>query len=291
MTIEDFNLLKVLGRGAFGKVMLVEKKDNKEVYALKSLRKDEIIDKEQIEHTKTEKMILEHVNHPYLVNLVYAFQTPEKIFFVMQFMRGGELFQHLRNSKRFEESRAKFYAGQILLALGHLHSKDIVYRDLKPENILMDDSGNVCLTDFGMAKIIRKNESSMSFCGTPEYLAPEIITGEGHNKAADWWSYGILVFEMLYGLPPFYNTNQNLMFQLIRDSDVKFPSKPETSEDVKDLIMKLLNKDQKKRLGNKDDSNEIMSHNWFKDIKWTSMEKKEVFCLFMIFSIFICFIH
>ena len=286
MTIDDFNLLKVLGRGAFGKVMLVEKKDTKEVYALKSLRKDEVIDKEQIEHTKTEKMILEHANHPYLVNLVYAFQTPEKIFFVMQFMRGGELFQHLRNSKRFDEPRSKFYASQILLGLGHLHSNDIVYRDLKPENILMDDNGNVCLTDFGMAKIIRKNETSMSFCGTPEYLAPEIITGEGHNKAADWWSFGILVFEMLYGLPPFYSQNQNTMFQLIRDADVRFPTKPETSEDVKDLILKLLNKDQKKRLGSKEDVNEIQIHPWFKDIKWAALEKKEVdFLFFNIFNI------
>lgn len=276
ITIEDFNLLKVLGRGAFGKVMLVEKKDTREVFALKSLRKDEIIDKEQIEHTKTEKMILEHVNHPFLVNLVYAFQTPEKIFFVMQFMRGGELFQHLRNSKRFDEARTKFYAAQILLALGHLHSKDIVYRDLKPENILMDDSGNVCLTDFGMAKIIKKNEASMSFCGTPEYLAPEIITGEGHNKAADWWSFGILIYEMLYGLPPFYHQNQNTMFNLIRDSDVRFSSKIETSDEVKDLILKLLNKDQKKRLGNKEDANEIMNHPWFKEMKWQALEKKEV---------------
>ncbi len=276
MTIEDFNLLKVLGRGAFGKVMLVEKKDTKEIYALKSLRKDEVIDKEQIEHTKTEKMILEHANHPFLVNLLYAFQTPEKIFFVMQFMKGGELFQHLRNSKQFDEPRSKFYASQILLALGHLHSMDIVYRDLKPENILMDDHGNVCLTDFGMAKIIRKNEASMSFCGTPEYLAPEIITGEGHNKAADWWSYGILIFEMLFGLPPFYSQNQNTMFQLIRDADVRFPTKPEISEEVKDLILKLLNKDQKKRLGSKEDFNEIQIHPWFKDIKWADIEKKEV---------------
>lgn len=208
--------------------MLVEKKDSKEIYALKSLRKEEIIEKDQLEHTKTEKMILEHINHPFLVSLVYSFQTPEKLFFVMQFMKGGELFQHLRNSKRFDENRlkslfnltcfyiicplikkiigrkncifskiffhmeiinsiynlncldslyyfnfkfrAKFYAAQILLALGHLHAKEIVYRDLKPENILMDENGNVCLTDFGMAKILRKNDVSMSFCGTPEYL-------------------------------------------------------------------------------------------------------------------------
>lgn len=170
VTLDDFNLLKVLGRGAFGKVMMVEKKDSQEIFALKSLRKEEVIENEQIEHTKTEKMILEHANHPFLVNLAYAFQTPDKIFFAMKFMKGGELFQHLRNSKRFDEYRAKFYTAQIALALGHLHSKEIIYRDLKPENILMDEAGNVCLTDFGMAKILRKNEIAMSFCGTPEYL-------------------------------------------------------------------------------------------------------------------------
>ena len=170
VTLDDFNLLKVLGRGAFGKVMMVEKKSTKEIFALKSLRKEEVIENDQLEHTKTEKMILEHVNYPFLVDLAYAFQTPDKIFFAMKFMKGGELFQHLRHAKRFDEYRAKFYTGQIALALGHLHSKDIIYRDLKPENILMDELGNVCLTDFGMAKILRKNEIAMSFCGTPEYL-------------------------------------------------------------------------------------------------------------------------
>lgn len=276
VTIDDFNLLKVLGRGAFGKVMLVEKKDSKEIYAMKSIRKEEIIDKEQIEHTKTEKMILEHANHPFLVNLAYAFQTPDKIFFVMQFMRGGELFQHLRVSRKFDEPRAKYYASEILLALGHLHSKDIVYRDLKPENILMDDSGHVSLTDFGMAKIIRKDEVAQSFCGTPEYLAPEIITSEGHGKPADWWSFGILIYEMMYGIPPFYNQNQSMMFQMIRDSDVRFPVNPATSEHAKDIILKLLNKDQKKRLGSISDVDEIKAHPWFKDIDFDKLLKREL---------------
>ena len=193
VSVNDFNLLKVLGRGAFGKVMLVEKKDTKEMFAMKSLRKDEIIDKDQLQHTKTEKLILELANHPFLSKLAYAFQTPEKIFFVMKFYKGGELFQHLRHSKRFDEKRAKFYAAQVGLALGHLHSQGIIYRDLKPENILMDEEGFIVLTDFGMAKMMKKNEVAMSFCGTPEYLAPEIISGEGHDKGADWWSYGILM--------------------------------------------------------------------------------------------------
>lgn len=154
VTVDDFTVLKVLGRGAFGKVMLVEKKDTNEWFAMKTIKKDDIIEKDQLEHTKTEKMILEHVNHPFLVNLAYAFQTPGCLFFIMQFMKGGELFQHLRMSRKFEEKRAKFYTSELILALGHLHSKDIIYRDLKLENILMDDVGNVFLTDFGTSTIL-----------------------------------------------------------------------------------------------------------------------------------------
>lgn len=152
-------------------------------------------------------MILEHVNHPFLVNLQYCFTTTDKIYFVMSFMRGGELFFHLKEAKRFPEDRARFYAACIALGIGHLHASDIIYRDLKPENILMDDMGYVSLTDFGMAKHVPESQKTSSFCGTPEYIAPEIITGRGHNKPADWWSFGILIYEMLVGIPPFYNQN------------------------------------------------------------------------------------
>lgn len=144
---------------------------------MKSISKDHIIKNDQVEHTKTEKMILEHVNHPFLVGLAYAFQTSNKLYFIMQFMRGGELFQHLSNAKKFSEKQAKFYAMQIALGLGHLHSKDFIYRDLKLENVLMDDNGNVSLTDFGMAKIVRDGEIARTFCGTAEYLAPEVLEG------------------------------------------------------------------------------------------------------------------
>ncbi|CAK78829.1 unnamed protein product (macronuclear) [Paramecium tetraurelia] len=276
VTLDDFSILKVLGRGAFGQVMLVEKKDTGEWFAMKTIRKEDIIEKDQLEHTKTEKMILEHVNHPFLVNLAYAFQTPQKLFFIMQFMKGGELFQHLRMARKFDEKRAKFYVAELLLGLGHLHSKDIVYRDLKLENILMDDVGNVFLTDFGMAKIVRKNELAMTFCGTPEYLCPEVILGYGCDKTADWWSLGILTYEMMYGLPPFYNKNQTIMFKLIKEAELRFPERPEVSKEAKDFISRLLVRDRFARLGAKGDFQELIAHPWFKDINWEQLIQKKV---------------
>mmetsp|Transcript_45399 Transcript_45399/g.52222 ORF Transcript_45399/g.52222 Transcript_45399/m.52222 type:complete len:528 (+) Transcript_45399:136-1719(+) len=274
--LDDFKLIKVVGRGSFGKVMLVEKKGNNEIYAMKTLRKDALIDKDQIEHTMTEKQILEHASHPYLVGLEFAFQTPEKLFFVMEYCRGGELFQHLRQSRKFSEDRAKFYAAQIALGLGHLHSKNIIYRDLKPENILMDERGNVKLTDFGMAKKLGENESALSFCGTPEYLAPEILTGEGHSRPADWWSFGILVYEMIVGIPPFYNQNVQMMYNLIQHSELRYPKNAVVSENAKDVIAKLLNRKQSERLGTKNDLEEIQSHPWFADLDWEKLLAMEL---------------
>jgi len=276
ITIDDFNLLKVLGRGAFGKVMLVEHKATKEIFAMKSLRKEELIDKDQIEHTKTEKMILESINHPFLVGLECAFQTPEKLFFVMDFMKGGELFQHLKQARRFTEARAKFYVASVALALGHLHSKDIIYRDLKPENILLDEEGYVHITDFGMAKFLKKDTLATSFVGTPEYLAPEIIASVGHGKEADWWSLGILAYETMIGIPPFYHQNVSTMYELIQTASVKFPPTPEISADAKDFILKLLNRDVKKRLGSVNDFEEIKKHAWFKDIDWDQLYQKKI---------------
>jgi serum/glucocorticoid-regulated kinase 2 len=170
VSLQDFNILKVLGRGSFGKVCLVEYNPTKELYAMKSLKKDVLLEQEQIENTFLEKKILEKLNNEFLVGLVFCFQTNERIFFVLPFMRGGELFQHLRKARIFDENKTRFYAAQIALALEHLHKNGIVYRDLKPENILMDETGYLKLADFGMAKSLSPNEKAMSFCGTPEYL-------------------------------------------------------------------------------------------------------------------------
>ena len=164
----------------------------------------------------------------------------------MRFVRGGELFMHLHNSVRFTEERAKFYAAQVAIAIGHLHSKNIIYRDIKPENILLDQDGYVCLTDFGLAKIIEKNAQAYSFCGTPEYLAPEIIEEKGHSFPVDWWALGILTYEMIVGFPPFYTggNNNNKMYELIKKKPVYFPDsdrhKIYISDACKDFISKVI---------------------------------------------------
>lgn len=274
--IEDFELLKVLGKGAFGKVMLAQKKDNKRIYAIKVLKKQEIIEQDQLEHTKAEKLILSHVNHPFLVGLEYAFQTPEKLYFVMEFMQGGELFQHLRTYKRFGEDQAKFYAACITLGLGHLHNKNYIYRDLKLENLLLDEHGYAKLTDFGLAKFLKSDEKALTFCGTPEYLSPEVILGKGHNRPADWWSLGVLIYEMMFGVPPFYSSNVQLMYKKAVREPVVFKPGIKISDEAKDIINKLLTKDANTRLGAQADSLEVLSHPWFKDLDWSKLLERKL---------------
>jgi serum/glucocorticoid-regulated kinase 2 len=273
--LEDFKVLKVLGRGSFGKVCLVEYLPTHETYAMKSLKKDILIEQEQIDNTILEKEILQSINHPLLCGLVFCFQTFERIYFVMPFLSGGELFQHLKTFRTFDEKKVQFYGAQIAMALDYLHSKGIIYRDLKPENILMDDKGYLRLADFGMAKKLKANEKAMSFCGTPEYLAPEIINQKGHDKSADWWSFGILLYEMLCGLPPFYTENVDKMYLMIQNSPVKFPKRLLLSENAKDIIKRLLEKDPEKRLGSKKGLAEIKTHPFFINVDFDAILNKQ----------------
>jgi len=175
VTKDDFELLTVIGKGSFGKVMQVRKKDDGKIYAMKVLRKDTIIARKQVAHTKAEKNILMKIQHPFIVNLNYAFQTKDKLYMILDYINGGELFFHLKKEGRFAESRVKLYAAEIVCALAHLHSLDIVYRDLKPENILLDSEGHICITDFGLSKKLEPEGGTHTFCGTPEYLAPEVF--------------------------------------------------------------------------------------------------------------------
>lgn len=229
LTSADFELLKVLGKGSFGKVMLVKKKDDPSgtLYALKTLRKAALVKRNQLAHTTTERKILQDIHCPFLVHLVFAFQTADKLYMVLDYMGGGELFFWLKKDRRFSETRCRLYAAEISLALDALHSADIVYRDLKPENILLDAAGHIRLTDFGLAKdgVTTYNEEggTKTFCGTPEYLAPEILENKGHGKAVDWWALGTLLFEIMTGLPPFYDSNIHKMYQKILHDPIKFP--------------------------------------------------------------------
>lgn len=278
--LDDFICKKILGKGSFGKVFLVEKKDDHKLYAMKSLRKDVILENDQVESTKLEKEILLKAKHPFFVKMAYIFQTDQKIYFVMNFIRGGELFTHLQNDKRFKEERAKFYAAQIISAIGYLHKKKIIYRDIKPENILMGEDGYLYLADFGLAKEMTNRDFTSSFCGTPEYLAPEIIQNKGHNHAVDWWSIGILIYEMIVGFPPFYHSNQQTMYELIEKFPAKFPDpvkhKIPMSEEVKDLITKMLEKDPANRIGTEKGVEEIMAHPWFDGFDFEKLENKEL---------------
>ena len=274
--VDDFKLIKVIGRGSYGKVCLVQFKQTNDLYAMKSLKKDVLLDEDQVQSTLLEKNILQNLNYPFLVGMEFCFQTEERVYFVLPFVRGGELFQHLREYKYFPEKKVKFYASIIALALNYLHKNDIVYRDIKPENILLEEDGYLKLIDFGMAKIIKDDEKANSFCGTPEYLPPEIITGEGHNKMADWWSFGTLVYEMLFGVPPFFNENIEKMYELITKGELRFPKKFKVSDEAKDFLSKLLVKNQKERLGKNGGFDEIKKHPFFRDIDFKALEEKKI---------------
>ena len=273
---EDFKILKILGRGSFGKVCLVEYLPTHEIYAMKSLKKDILIQEEKIESTLLEKEILETINHPFLVGLVFCFQTEQRINFVMPFIPGGELFQHLKKVKHFSEQKVKFYAAQIAIAIQYLHDMGIVYRDLKPENVLIDEKGYLRLTDFGLAKKLKDGEKTNSFCGTPEYLAPEIINGKGYDKNIDWWAFGILIYEMICGIPPFYVQDLDKMYNLIKNEKIKFDRKFLISKDAKDLMSRLLDKNVENRLCVHEGIEELKKHPFFQSIDFDAIQRKEI---------------
>ena len=250
IALADFELLDTLGTGSFGRVRLVKflqvRAGDSPFFALKILKKSEVIYLKQVEHVKTEKKLLETISHPFIVNLMGAFQDDKNLYLMMEYIIGGEFFSHLRKAGRFPNDTSKFYAAQITLVFEYLHSLMILYRDLKPENLLLDKIGHCKVTDFGFAK--RVEYRTWTLCGTPEYLAPEIILSKGHGKAVDWWALGILMYEMLAGYPPFYDEDPLGIYQKILEGKIKFPW--HFDRHSKDLIKKLLTADLTKRLGN-----------------------------------------
>ena len=226
LSLDDFEKKRVIGRGAFGKVFLVQQKHTCEVFAMKAIRKLPLLKADMIARTALEKDIMMQIKHPFIINLVNVFQSHERVFFIMKFIRGGELFYHLRQVTRFNEERVKFYVMQIAMAIGELHKFNIIYRDLKPENVLINEDGYITLIDFGLSKMIEhSDELTFSFVGTPDYMAPEIINERGHQFAADWWALGILTYEMITGFPPFYTGDNDLakLFDFIKKRVAYFP--------------------------------------------------------------------
>ena len=261
LKIEDFELLKVVGKGSFGKVMQVMKKDTQRIYALKTIRKQHIISRSEVAHTLAERSVLAQINNPFIVPLKFSFQSPEKLYFVLAFVNGGELFHHLQREQRFDINRARFYAAELLCALECLHGFGVIYRDLKPENILVDYVGHIALCDFGLCKLDMKDEDKTNtFCGTPEYLAPELLHGQGYTKAVDWWTLGVLLYEMLTGLPPFYDENTNEMYRKILAEPLHFPGPEIVPPAARDLLTKLLDRDASRRLGTNGASEIKASH-------------------------------
>ncbi|KAJ9161744.1 Non-specific serine/threonine protein kinase [Coniochaeta hoffmannii] len=275
LTIEDFELLKVVGKGSFGKVMQVRKKDTNRIYALKTIRKAHIISRSEVAHTLAERSVLAQINNPFIVPLKFTFQSPEKLYFVLAFVNGGELFHHLQKEQRFDVNRSRFYTAELLCALECLHGFNVIYRDLKPENILLDYQGHIALCDFGLCKLDMKDEDrTNTFCGTPEYLAPELLLGQGYNKTVDWWTLGVLLYEMLTGLPPFYDENTNEMYRKILGEPLHFPGPEVVPPAAKDLLTKLLNRDPQQRLG-ANGSAEIKAHPFFHAIDWRKLLQRK----------------
>lgn len=280
MSADDFEPIKCLGKGSYGTVLLVRQLSTGRLFAQKTFKKASItVHKKLIEQTKTERNILESVNrHPFIVNFYYAFQDHEKLYLILEYAQGGELFHHLEAERMFSEDVAAFYMAEMVLALDHLHrSVGVIYRDLKPENCLLDHEGHLLLTDFGLSKVTLDDESPCrSILGTPEYMAPEVIEGKEYGAAVDWWSLGALGFDLLTGSPPFTGNNNAKIQEKILKQKLALPFY--LSADAKDLLTRLLRKDPKKRLGYNmaKDMQTIRNHRFFRKINWKKLQAREL---------------
>ncbi|XP_074040789.1 atypical protein kinase C-like [Leptinotarsa decemlineata] len=285
-SLDDFELIRVIGRGTYAKVFMVELKKAKHIYAMKVMKKSLAKDHVDIEWMQTEKHVFETAsNHPFLVGLHSCFQTPSRLFFVIEFVQGGDLATYMAQMRRLPEEDARFYAAEISLALNFLHCKGIIYRDLKLDNVLLDHEGHIKLTDYGMCKEgIRPGDTTSTFCGTPNYIAPEILRGEDYGFSVDWWSLGVVLYQMLTGRSPFDmdRTSENselnnfYLYQVIMEKPIRIPRSLSVS--AANVLRRFLNKNPAERLGcrNPDVFTEIIEHPFFESIDWDMLKVKQV---------------
>uniref|UniRef100_A0A8C1CJP0 Protein kinase C n=1 Tax=Cyprinus carpio carpio TaxID=630221 RepID=A0A8C1CJP0_CYPCA len=281
----DFDLIRVIGRGSYAKVLLVRLKKNEQIYAMKVVKKELVHDDEDIDWVQTEKHVFEQAStNPFLVGLHSCFQTESRLFLVIDYVNGGDLMFHMQKQRKLPEEHARFYAAEICIALNFLHEKGIIYRDLKLDNVLLDQDGHIKITDYGMCKEgIRPGDTTSTFCGTPNYIAPEILRGEDYGFSVDWWALGVLMFEMMAGRSPFdiitdnpdMNTEEYL-FQVILEKPIRIPRS--LSVKAASVLKGFLNKDPKERLGCQVQTGftDIKSHTFFRSIDWDQLEQKQV---------------
>ena len=275
ISMDDFEIISVIGRGFYGKVMLVKRKQTGEMLAIKSIQKSKLLQRKKVTTVLIERSILEKVRNPFIVRMICAFQTPSKFYLGMEYVPGGELFFHMSKRGRFSIPEVRLYLAEIAIALAHLHSCGIVYRDLKPENILLDSEGHLKLTDFGLSKDLSKTGATTTFCGTTEYFAPEIVRHEPYGIEVDWWSLGVLAYELLFGTTPFHAQNRARLFKNILEEAPSFPQS--TPADVQEMIMQLLSKDPRKR----PKLPEIRNMKFFSELNFEDVVAKRVCPLFV----------
>ena len=276
LTFHDFIKLKILGKGSFGEVLLVKLKANNKYYAMKILTKKKVELRHQEAHTKAERDLMVKINCPFIVSIKFAFQDEYKLYIVTEFMQGGEMFFHMHKEKKFSNEKTRFYIIEIILAIEFLHKNNMLYRDLKPENIMVDASGHIKLTDFGLSKMFNKSkEKAFTICGTPQYLAPEILSDNGYDATVDWWSLGCVMYEMLVGKPPFRIPKGSYLTADLYKKKITIPEYVTT--EAKDLISQLLVPNPKNRLGHgKDGAQKIKNHQYFEGINWEDAWEKKL---------------
>ncbi|KAJ2888342.1 cAMP-dependent protein kinase catalytic subunit [Coemansia asiatica] len=271
--LSEFEVFRTVGTGSFGRVRLVRQRRTGKYYAMKVLKKGHVVRAKQVEHVNSERRILAECNCPFIVHMLGTCQDRVNLYFFMEYVVGGELFTYLRRYHRFPPPVAKFYAAEVLLALEYMHARNIIWRDTKPENILLDHRGHVKLTDMGFAKKVM--DRTWTLCGTPDYLAPEVIQAKGYGRSVDWWALGILIFEMIAGYPPFYDEDHYRLYEKILAGRIQWPAQFDPV--ARDLVSRLLTADLSRRLGNLHrGSADIKEHRWFAEVDWSRLAAREI---------------